>query len=242
MWDYFFEEAETDLHIAKYSSVLNISGITLPCRTLDIGCGTGRFAMALKKTGHDVVGIDSSEFMINVFRTKMKGTADIQILHTDFARYSTDEKFDGIVAFYVMQFILEIDDIMNFFKKVYSLLNEKGVFMFAVYNTLEIWNPSGWYATYASEMDKGFRKIDITFNPIYKEKGLCYTTDYRVLCIDDKYYIDFYSKVIRLYTLKEYILMLRLAGFSNVSFTVDQYLEPSESITSGMKLYISATN
>ena len=240
-WDYFFEQAETDFDIANYIALLNRHNIKPPCRTLDIGCGTGRFAIALNNAGYDVVGIDTCESMINVFREKIENSSPMEIVHTDFDKYETKEKFAGIVALYVMQFLLEVDQVVGFFKKVHSLLDDKGVFMFAVYNTLGIWNPSGWSAAFTCGMEKGFRRIEVKFTPVEIEKGICSTSDYRVLCLDDEYSIDYYAKMIRLYTLEEYIMMLELAGFRNANFTVDQNSVPSDAIVDGMKLYISAT-
>ena len=67
---------------------------------LDAGCGTGNYTIELAKRGADVIGIDSSEEMLNFARQKVKEerfTADFQVadaLNLPFP----DESFDLILS------------------------------------------------------------------------------------------------------------------------------------------------
>jgi len=44
---------------------------------LELGCGTGRVAIALAGAGHDVTGLDLSQDMLDVFRGKLIKQPDI---------------------------------------------------------------------------------------------------------------------------------------------------------------------
>ncbi len=43
---------------------------TEPLRVLDLGCGTGRVALMLAESGHDVVGVDPAVAMLDVARER----------------------------------------------------------------------------------------------------------------------------------------------------------------------------
>lgn len=69
-------------------------------RILDIGCGTGRHLIPLIGKGFRVIGIDSSNGMLNVLRKK--NIQDAIIIEADFLKYpfQKKEKFELIIMFW----------------------------------------------------------------------------------------------------------------------------------------------
>ena len=52
------------------------NGTVLPCRALDIGCGTGNYAIRLASLGFEVTGIDVSPSAIRMARERMMDEAE----------------------------------------------------------------------------------------------------------------------------------------------------------------------
>ena len=82
-------EAEVDFLIEHLQ-------LTTSQRILDMGCGTGRHALALARRGYHVTGVDLSEGML----AQARQAAQAQSLHTltfqqaDAVQYTTDDPFD----------------------------------------------------------------------------------------------------------------------------------------------------
>jgi SAM-dependent methyltransferase len=67
-------------------------------RVLDVGCGHGRFSIPLAEAGHDVVGTDVSQKMLELLAAN-KGALPIEIRRGDAHRLaSADEEFDVALA------------------------------------------------------------------------------------------------------------------------------------------------
>jgi ubiquinone/menaquinone biosynthesis C-methylase UbiE len=54
-----------------------------PSRLLDVGCGTGTLALLASELGHEVVGVDFSEQMLGIARSKARGRAGVGFLAGD---------------------------------------------------------------------------------------------------------------------------------------------------------------
>lgn len=68
---------------------------------LDVGCGSGRYAIGLAEAGaRRIVGVDFSPHMIELAaaNTSGLGTADVELVCADFAEFQTDERFDVVIA------------------------------------------------------------------------------------------------------------------------------------------------
>jgi SAM-dependent methyltransferase len=72
---------------------------------LEVGCGTGRVLLPLARSGHRVVGVDVSEEMLQIARTKLANEeADVQnrarLEYGDFNEVSLDRRFRlAIIAY-----------------------------------------------------------------------------------------------------------------------------------------------
>jgi SAM-dependent methyltransferase len=89
---------------------------SLPGPVLELGCGTGRVALALARAGLQVVGLDLSQAMLGVFRQKLAlEPADVrervELVHGSMAGFELDRKFGLIlVPFRAFMSLLEVEE------------------------------------------------------------------------------------------------------------------------------------
>jgi len=88
-------------------------------RILDVGCGSGRFAVALAKAGaREVVGLDFAESMLDIARrlAEKEGVADrCRFVNADFMARKFDEPFDVALAIGLFDYVA---DCLPFLKKM----------------------------------------------------------------------------------------------------------------------------
>ncbi|MDH4414184.1 MAG: methyltransferase domain-containing protein [Rhizobium sp.] len=79
----------------------------VPCRVLDIGCGTGSVTLRLAKRGHQVTGVDPADGMLQVARMKdTEGRVDW--VQAPAAEFSLTDRFDlAIMTGHVLQVFLD---------------------------------------------------------------------------------------------------------------------------------------
>jgi SAM-dependent methyltransferase len=66
---------------------------------LDMGCGTGRHAVALAKLGFRVTGVDISHSMLTVARTRAeKAGVTVRWIESDARDFTATERYDGVIC------------------------------------------------------------------------------------------------------------------------------------------------
>ena len=99
---------------------------------LELGCGTGRIALALAEAGHRVTGLDISERMLercNQKRARLPTEARerVHLVQGDMTRFDLDEKFRlVIIPFRPMQHLLEIEQQISCLQSVRKHLQPEG--------------------------------------------------------------------------------------------------------------------
>lgn len=101
-WSKKYDQSLLQFLIFRRSHNMFISNImhdTRKIRILDVGCGTGEFAMKLKGYKEDagVYGLDISPDMINAAKTKFKGGVDFRIGDVENMPYE-DSYFDYLTC------------------------------------------------------------------------------------------------------------------------------------------------
>jgi SAM-dependent methyltransferase len=100
---------------------------------LDVGCGTGTHAIELSKRGYVVTGIDPSHKMID---EAMKKDSNVQFF-TGHLHETIYTKFDCVISmFNVINHILDLNDLLEYFTSISNSLNPGGVFVFDCFNQL----------------------------------------------------------------------------------------------------------
>jgi len=103
-------------------------------KILDVGCGTGKHALAWEKMGHEVVGIEPSHDM--AIKASENGFKKIQL--TEIENMNTEffgEYFDAVVAMFdVMDYLIDFPVYTKAIQKISSVLKPGGLLF------LEGWN------------------------------------------------------------------------------------------------------
>lgn len=141
-------------------------------RILELGCGTGIHAKLLSEFGYTIVGIDKSIDMVNLARQKNQNNSSLSFFCSDIEKFSTEEKFDIVISiFHVISYITENKSLKDVFKKINTLLNSGGYFIF------DCWNGTGVlsdlpHVRYKNISDEQYNIHRISLPTIYFNKNL----------------------------------------------------------------------
>lgn len=123
----------SDLIYPRIRRVLRKHGIR-PRTLLDLGCGTGSFAIRMAAAGLKVMGLDSSDSALRLARQKAKRTGlSIRFVKGDMRSFSLSRKFDVVTAiFNTVNHLLSRRDLWAMFRSASQALHEDGFFIFDV--------------------------------------------------------------------------------------------------------------
>ena len=85
---------ETDLTDVNFA--MSIIGL-FSKRILEIACGSGRYLAPLAKSGHNVVGLDFDEFMLNKIDAKLEDKANVTWRKSDIIKEEWEIGFDVVL-------------------------------------------------------------------------------------------------------------------------------------------------
>jgi 2-polyprenyl-3-methyl-5-hydroxy-6-metoxy-1,4-benzoquinol methylase len=107
------------------------SGKISPCRAVDLGCGTGNYALYLATRGFEMTGIDSSPTAIRIARTsaRTRGVC-VSFVVADLLGdlHEVRERFDFAFDWEVLHHIFP-DDREKYAHNVHTLLNPGGLYL-----------------------------------------------------------------------------------------------------------------
>lgn len=98
-------------------------------KVLDYGCGTGGFCNKLNKLGYKVVGIDTSEEMINT--AQKNSPKEIQFIKSDHSIIQSLNKFNIVTTIMTLQFIENINSV---FETLSDSLVKEGILLVVDFN------------------------------------------------------------------------------------------------------------
>ena len=100
---------------------------------LDLGCGTGRFTMALAKRGYRIQGLDVSDEMLKVAKANAKKrNLKINFIRTDIRNFKLKRKANVIWARGSLGDLLKLSDFKRALKNIKNNLSKNGIFIFDV--------------------------------------------------------------------------------------------------------------
>ena len=104
----------------KTISALQLKG---PLSVMDFGCGTGLFGLEFADYASSLLGVDTSEGMLEVFDQKTKGQDRFRSKLINLEQQNLNEKFDLIVSSMAFHHLNHPDQMIL---KMKTLLNPKG--------------------------------------------------------------------------------------------------------------------
>jgi SAM-dependent methyltransferase len=101
-----------------------------PELVLDLACGTGVPTLLLARAGYRVIGVDRSEAMLAVLRSKV-GSFPISVLQADMRDFRLPEPADAAISLYdSINYLLTRDDLERCFRAVSRNLKPGSLFIF----------------------------------------------------------------------------------------------------------------
>lgn len=99
---------------------------------LDLGCGTGSLTELLAERGYDMIGVDSSEDMLQIAMEKREESGkDILYLRQDMREFELYGTVGAVISICdCMNYILEYEDLVRVFRLVNNYLDPAGIFIF----------------------------------------------------------------------------------------------------------------
>jgi len=119
-----------DALLAPVTSLLIDAAAIAPGeRVMDIGCGTGETSLIAADAGAEVTGVDISEPMLDLARSRADGRASLML--ADASEYRADEGFDLIMSRFGVMFF---DDPVTAFTNIKANLKPGGRMVFACWD------------------------------------------------------------------------------------------------------------
>lgn len=101
-------------------------------KALDLGCGTGNYTLELRRRGFDVIGLDASEGMLKVARSK-----GLTCVRGDAHRLPfPDTSFDLVLSVTMFEFIHEPEKVVS---EIYRVLKPGGEVVIGTMNDRSAW-------------------------------------------------------------------------------------------------------
>ena len=107
------------------------TGKVKSCKTIDLGCGTGNYALYLASRGFDVTGIDISPTAINIAKEKAKKKGvrcNFLVANVLGDLFEVKETFDFAFEWELLHHVFP-EQRMMYVESVYKLLNPKGAYL-----------------------------------------------------------------------------------------------------------------
>lgn len=169
--DYFAEKAQDyDNKNSRTQNVDNIAQTILKqvpfskeMKIMDFGSGTGLLLTKIAPHVNEITAIDISASMNEVLKAKVNAVdCKLNIVEMDLTKQSLDGKFDAIIS---SMTIHHIENVLELFKKLYSLLNDNGTIAIADLDKED----GSFHTTNTGVFHCGFDRTD--FLNIAKEAG-----------------------------------------------------------------------
>ncbi len=195
-YDQYFDESP----LFAFDTELLCQWLAHPGRVLDVGCGTGRHVLTLRRNGHEVVGIDLSVPMLDVGRQKLESYGvDALLIRSDLTGLPSPfvpESFDyAICMFSTIGMVRGGENRLRVLRGIREVLRPGGALAIHVHNR---WNglatPDGLYALVRNLWETYQGKAEFGDKILWYYRG-----------IRDMY--------VHVFTWKELDTLLRRAGF-----------------------------
>lgn len=133
VYDQWYETAEGKMYDRLEKKAIsrflppNVSGMKL----LEVGCGTGHWSQFFATLGFEVTGIDISETMIKIARSKSPANVSFHIADAHDLPFD-DSRFDVTAAITTIEFVQDIESVLREMRR--CTVKPKGLILVGVLN------------------------------------------------------------------------------------------------------------
>lgn len=223
-WKDYFDE----IYLKLYSFLDNPEAVKKQCdfiekalelkkdmRILDLACGQGRHAIELAKRGYNVVGLDYSDYLLNVAKEKAKKEeVNVEFIKGDMRNLPFENEFDAIYNIFTSFGYFSDEDNFKVLKEVHKALKKGGKFLIDLSNPIAViknFQYKSWILT-----KEGLISLEQNeFDPVTMRIK---TT--RLIFKEGKE-IDRKEHIVRLYMPAELSFLMELAGLKAIKFYGD---------------------
>jgi len=187
---------------------------------LDVGCGTGNHAILFAEKGYSVVGIDSSEVMINQAKRKVERKGlPVEFFVQDMRKLSLGRKFDAVLCLFgTLGYLINDVEILAVLNRVKNHLEAGGLFVFDFWPAYAYAGRESWRSVGEIEKDETYavRIMYGTFNPENQQVNLTIKCN----IIEGRRLTDSFQEEhrIRTFALPELAHLLNEEGFKPLGF------------------------
>ncbi len=127
-------------------------------RILEVGAGTGRYAVALAKEGMDVTAVELVGSNLEILRENGRGIANLRSFQGDAMDLSRfpDNRFDATLSFGPMYHLFEPDEVNRAIDEAIRVTRPGGVMMFAFISVFAIMYANYFYGNWAEGQAENF--------------------------------------------------------------------------------------
>lgn len=128
-----YEDINYDMMVDKIIELCRISNIDFN-NYLDVACGTGNVTIRIAKFFKEIYAVDLSEDMLReAFEKLKKNKIKGKVICQDMSELCLNRRFDLITSVLdSTNYIIEDDDLQNYFNSIYEHLNDNGIFIFDI--------------------------------------------------------------------------------------------------------------
>lgn len=182
IYDTLVFDIDYDFYIKQILKKANENDIKTD-RILEFGVGTGNLAKKLSDYSKEYIGVDLSEEMLSVAYEKLINKDNIKLLSCDINDFETDKKFNMAVSTLdTINYILEEDELLRIFKKINSLIEDGGLFVFDINsenklkevlgNNTYVYEYKNIFYTWQNFFDEEENIVDFLLDFFIKEDGV----------------------------------------------------------------------
>lgn len=201
-------------HVFDYDKEYNFYDSILKknnCRNiLEVGCGSGMLARRFLKNGYKYLGVDLFNEMLNIARDEINVDAFVQ---SDMRNLSFDQKFDSVlITGRSLAYVTENKGIIDTFTGIHKLLEDKGVFVFGVFEANGIFDNFGDFEQDIQHNNKRIRRISKLKKNL--DTGWTYDWNAKYIIEENENVLEYDDlTTLRAFTKDEILLFLKLTDF-----------------------------
>lgn len=170
-----FQDIDYEAFTDYYEAVFQHYGLE-PKLILDLGCGTGNVTLPLARRGYDMIGLDTSQEMLQLGMEKAQAEGlDILFLHQDMTAFELYGTVDAMVcALDGVNYLTEDGDVHAMLKLLHYYLNPGGILIFDIntpykfkevlHNNTFVYDEEDAYCIWENELEEpNICHFDLTF-------------------------------------------------------------------------------